>query len=872
MPLYSATCPLPKKNAGQRKRFPERIRITGPNVDANFVLVDFIPNSLAVYYDDVTNSEFYIDTLGGPSGVNLNLYSANLYRNFGTPTSLNQIPTFSLPTSLSNNNYKTTTQHTTPTLAVSISQLTQSKVYDGPTIPSLSFTSTPSIAFGEYSFSSLPNTPGTYTISLVESNKNSKFIWNGPYPSVSYTITKRPVPLTMVDRSATYSPSGTFFGQVLTGGLAANLPNGQGLISGDAQNTFTGLLQNLPPSNSDVGTYTVSINPNYPEHPLYTISGYTGNKTTATVTINKATPTISFSPSTSATSGTSVTLVASTSPASLPVTFSIVSGGSSANISGGNTLNFTGAGTVVLRASTASTTNYNAATSVDRTITVAAPPSDGIPARITTLSEPGGSFFGKIETAKEYTSWEPATGSNIGDAYSTTAINSSTASSDSFTSYLSKTVQTYNGNRDLRYIILNPRHRLSAFGGSPKVPYWSALWLEVSYDAENGDSYSAGVFSTNPSADPLNFPTSGWTNGFQPHVQLARDINISITNFYDLSNLTTQTTDPYGGYYSGTTPRVRVLQKQNRTPGIRDKANSFTDSLWNNFQPVSIRGGRRMPAFYALLGYMYTEEPNIPWGGTRQLIFGYTHEFFGWGWPLTKALPPSSPVVSSDYDIGTLKNVWVLTMSGTYSHGDGSGGGFDAGSYYNVPSNTNPNVLPPALSPLTSPSWRMVGNHSSGFFRPHITAYTPNYSDTPVADIITASGAPSAFLNSEWVRINVGDAVNTGNGNSQALFLKSGTAYMDLVGGYLLLAPNSTLADSPLDGTTNFPLSAGPTLYTCPSNEWQVVTHSYNSDYVVFDVTAYYKAQSSNVNRIPQTLTGFNGQSGSISFAPKSFY
>jgi len=864
MPLYSATCPLPKNKAAKRQQifFPERMRITRTGFAANFFLTEWnrqVP--YVIYYDDVGNHEFFIE------GTFFELYAYNT----SASLSSGQIPRFTLPSSLTGG-FTVTSAHTTPTLAVTISQLTQSKQYDGLQ-PSLSFTSTPSIEFGEYVFSSSPSTPGTYTISLVEGSKTSRFIWGGPYPSVSYTITKRPVTLTMTDRSATYSPFGTFFGQVLSG---------SGIINGDAQGTFTGLLQNLPPSNSNVGTYTVSINPNYPEHPLYTISGYTNNKTTATVTINKATPTISFSPSTSVTSGTSATLTASTSPVSLPVTFSIVSGGAFANISGGNILNFTGAGTVVVRASTASTTNYNAATSSDRTISITAPASEGIPQRITTLSNITITSFGAIEVGKEYTSFSPLTGNQVelGGTWgwynyvrSTTTVGGGTFSGDIFTSYLSKDIETYNGNRTLAYVILNPRHALvhHYYGGSiADSATWALAYIEVGYDAENGDSYAANIVSTNPSSDPLNFPTSGWTNGFQPYVQLARDVTVSTTGFYDIYNLPTQA-DPYGGFYSGTTPRVKILQKQNRTPVISDQANGWTNSLWNNFQPVSIRGGQRMPVFYALLGYMYTEEPNIPWGGTRQLILGYTHEFFGHGWPLTKSIPWTSSIVSSDYDITTLKNVWVLTSSSTYSHGDGSGGYLDSGTYYNVASNTNSNVLPPALSPITSPTWRLVTNYSSDFSRNQFSAYTPNYSPTPVADIITGSGSIYSYLNADWVRVNVGDAVGHNYGN--AIFLKSGTAYMDLASGYIMLAPNSVIAAASLDSTTVFPLSGGIyDAFTCPSNKWKIIYAWYESDYGSFTIYETWEATSSNANRVPQTFTGVQGNTNNISFAPKSFY
>lgn len=854
--------------------FPERIRITGPGIARNFVLselgIQYTPPYVIYAASENPYLEYYQE------GNLVELYNLNT----GNSVFSGQTTSFNLPSSAING-YTITTAHTTPTLAVTISETTQSKVYDGQQA-SLAFTSSPSpIELGEYLLSSDSNTPGTYTISLVEGSKTSRFIWGGPYPSVSYTITKRPVTLTMTDMSATYRPSGAVFGDVLSAPMAYNSPAGVGLISGSAQYVFSGLVQNLPPLISNAGTYTVSVAPNY-THPLYTISGYTNNKTTATLTITKATPTISFNPENSVTSGTSATLIASTSPVTLPVTFSIVSGGSFANITGGNTLNFTGAGTVVVRASTASSTNYNAASSSDRSITISAPASEGIPARITALSNTPSLPFGAIEVGKEYTSFTPLTGSQVelggywgwyNYVRSTTTIGGGTSSGDSFTSYLSKDIETYNGNRTLAYVILNPRHALIYHyeNAYPKAESdtWVLAYIE-GWSDENGDGVSASIVSTNPSSDPLNFPTTGWTNGFQPYVQLARDITVSLTRFYDIYNRPTHETDPYGGYYQGATPRVKVLQKQNRTPTIRDQANSWTDSLWYNFQPVNIRGGARMPVFYASLGYMYTEEPNIPWGGTRQLIFGYMHEFFHYGWPPTKALPFTAPITQDDYAITTLKNVWLFTTSGTYSHGDGAGYGFDTGTYYNVPSNTNSNVLPPALSPPTSPTWRMAGQYPMGFSANELSAYTPNYSSTPVADIITGSGSIYTYLNRDWVRINVGDAV--GQGYSNVLFLKSGIAYQDLYSGYIMLAPNSVIGATELNETTVFPLSGGSNAFTCPSDKWKIIYSYYQSDYYSFDIYETWEATSSNANRVPQNFTGAGGNTNNISFAPKSFY
>ena len=785
-----------------RRSFPERIRITGPLVNANFLLVDFsTAERFAYYYDDVTNSEFYIDGT-----------SANLYRNGGTGTSFNQISSFALPSFLANNGYTITTAHTTPTLAISISQLTQSKAYDGEG-PSLSFTSTPSISSGNYLLSSSVATPGTYTVSLLESGKTSRFIWNGPYPSVSYTITKRPVTLTLTDKAVTYSPSGTPIGQVLTG---------SNLVSGDAQNTFSGLLLNLPTAVAEAGTYTVSINPSYPEHPLYTISGYTGNKTTATVTVNKATPTISFSPTASGTAGTNVTLSASTSPVSLPVTFSIVSGGSFANISGGNILNFTGAGSVVVRASTASTTNYNAATSDDRTITVGAAPSEGIPQRIATLSDTmgWGGGWGAIRISQEYASWEPLTGNNLGIVYSTTTVSGTTQSSDSFTSFRSPVVQSHNGNRDIQLIIVNPRQALN-YGGVYKEPRWALFDLDVSYDPENGDSYSANLRSTNPSADPYNFPTSGWTNGFQPYVQMARDISVTYKNFYNFNLPPQERSQAYTFSFVTTT-----LQKHNTLP--KPEGSGYSSSLISKYSPESIAAKGLLQNFYAKIGYPDNTDFGDADNNLISLVFGCfvnePHIHSGYA----DYNGTTDTFSNFTYEFRPLTNTWALGYFNTYYHGDGSGTSEGGKYFYNVPSNTNRNVLPPAAPTISSPTWRVGGGYPGGINYPTFKSYLPNYSEYPIPDILLASGSIYSYLNREWSRQNIGDPLSINDGNM--IYLSSGLAYRCGDSGYHLLSPGTVLKSSNV-GNDDYPYSGGTTAYTSSSSQWRIIWIEYVSDF-----------------------------------------
>ncbi len=105
---------------------------------------------------------------------------------------------------------------------------------------------------------------------------------------------------------------------------------------------------------TNAGTYAVSA----------TIDASTHVATaTGTLTIAQAEQTVSFADPGSVRPGQSITLAASSS-ASLPVTFTVISGNATIQ---GSTLTITGAGTIVVRATAAGSTNYKAAY-VQRTI------------------------------------------------------------------------------------------------------------------------------------------------------------------------------------------------------------------------------------------------------------------------------------------------------------------------------------------------------------------------------------------------------------------------------------------------------------------------------------------------------------------------
>jgi hypothetical protein len=249
----------------------------------------------------------------------------------------------------------------TVTVAGAVTQITisyspQTFTYSR-SVPTVAFT--PSVT----SFQSLMR---TYYLQFDKSNAGSysATILGDEYPDYSWSTTAIPITITKKDVTLTLSAGTSTYGQTP---VIATIT---GLVSGDSINTsFSGLVtQSLPTSTSNAGTYSITFNPSY------TSANYniTNSPASVTWTINKANQTISFSPSTSVYTGSSQTLTASSS-SGLPVSFSIISGPGSLS---GAVLSYTGTGTVVVRASQSGNTNYNAASSVDSSITVTTPAPD----------------------------------------------------------------------------------------------------------------------------------------------------------------------------------------------------------------------------------------------------------------------------------------------------------------------------------------------------------------------------------------------------------------------------------------------------------------------------------------------------------------
>ena len=248
-----------------------------------------------------------------------------------------------------------------PTLVTLSYDSPQSFAYSN-SIPSIVFNSSPVINANLFTISGLSSENVGTQNAVISLEKADYYLANSV--TIPVTITKRNVTLSINNQSSTYSHNTyNWYDAVSISTLTAG-DTIQGQFNSD-------LLTGVPATNANVGSYTISFNPNY------TSANYniTNSPASATWTINKANQTITFNPNGTALTTDSTNLSAS-STSGLAVSFSVVSGPAALNANG-STLTYTGAGSVVVRASQAGNTNYNAATNVDRTITVSAPQAGG---------------------------------------------------------------------------------------------------------------------------------------------------------------------------------------------------------------------------------------------------------------------------------------------------------------------------------------------------------------------------------------------------------------------------------------------------------------------------------------------------------------
>jgi len=229
----------------------------------------------------------------------------------------------------------------------------QTFTYNAST-PTIVFSNDQGVASNLFLFTptlSAPSGTRSTTISLI---LNADYVGTNE-PSVSYTINKKNVTISLTSQSSTYAPNQTY-SEVTP--VAITSLSGADTISG----SFASLLTGMPTTGANAGSYTLAFNPSYTS----TNYNITNSPTSVTWTISKANQTITFNPTLTGTSGQTQSLSAS-STSGLSVAFSVVSGPATL---AGSVLTYTGSGNVVVRASQAGNTNYNVATNVDKTIVV----------------------------------------------------------------------------------------------------------------------------------------------------------------------------------------------------------------------------------------------------------------------------------------------------------------------------------------------------------------------------------------------------------------------------------------------------------------------------------------------------------------------
>ena len=175
-----------------------------------------------------------------------------------------------------------------------------------------------------------------------------------PAPSVDRTISVTKGAQTITFNLASFTVYGSSL--PLTATASSGLPVTYAIFSGPGSISGNTL--------SFSGAGTIVVRSSQPGNSLFDAA----QQADRTVTVSKAQQTITFNPPSSVPFGGSATNLSASASSGLPVAFSVVSGPGSLT---GSSLAVTGPGSVIVRATQSGDANYNAATTLDRTITVA---------------------------------------------------------------------------------------------------------------------------------------------------------------------------------------------------------------------------------------------------------------------------------------------------------------------------------------------------------------------------------------------------------------------------------------------------------------------------------------------------------------------
>jgi hypothetical protein len=787
------------------RSFPTRISITRSGVTQKLrVDSDFISNDYISYTNDAGTYSF--DCYFGSDGPYATVYAGATDYFFPSPLTLPALTTIPL-TGWANG---ITFAVITPTI-VSLSMAANlSAVYTGD-FPSFktSVTSTPagpaSSSYSEYNLSAYEVGIGTGTISINNST------YDGAPINFSYTITRKPVTLSLFTSGVSYGssqlPVSSSANSVYASSSAFHTFNDGGIGS----NGITNFLTGYPTRSSLPGTYTISFNPSYVSK-NYSISN---TPASASYTVLKLSQGISFYPSSFANFGTTQTLSASAT-SSLPVSFSIVSG--PGTITNGNILSYTGAGSVVVRASQGGSSIYNPATNVDATITVSVPVDTGIPQRLGILIE------------------SPTIVSSTVARANSAQVGSSAAQTFALKSGETGTKYSYNsapvsGYSNRAYVFLNPKHEIK--NSSTTVYSSPGYWVFGIFD-----SSTFTVLSTNTGTNAESFPTSNWTNGLIAAPQYPKDITVSgsFAHINDTSRAL---------YYTGTAPSPRTLKNRSYIPSSFNEDNSreiifnckkFKNIYRNLFTNFEIENAADPFGTGATQNLMFTPTGFLDVGTNYNKIY------------LWNELKPYPGL-----------DKWTFFSTASYS-GDNSG--YYNTSYLVAKSASQSEMVMPSSAIADFESYRAYPGYETSLSAP----ISFNYSNDVLPNILIVSGgyydsAPQSEYAAFGAIVN-GDVFTWTYDTS--LTITSGIAYLGT--NALILSPGTVVTGKNIfDGGTY-------TAYAQPFDKWSLAYFSWESDYGSFSINSTFEAAGYGTLQPPTGLwQNINVATDRVSVSIESF-
>ncbi|HEV8345846.1 MAG TPA: Ig-like domain repeat protein, partial [Vicinamibacterales bacterium] len=394
-------------------------------------------------------------------------------------------------TVLSAGNGQTLSVTFTPTDATNYNQVAKSVVINVlKATPIITWTNPADITYGTALSATQLNATASVAGSFVyapaagsvlnASNDQSLSVTFTPTDAANYTTATKSVAISVLKATPVITwnnPADITYGTALSGAqlnATASVPGGfvYSPASGTVLNTGNGQ------------TLSVTFTPT-------DTANYNGTSKSVLINVSKANQTISFGPLVNKTYGDAPFSVTATASSGLAVSFSIVSG--PATISG-STVTIIGAGTVVVRASQAGNTNYNAATNVDQSFTV----SKATPT--ITWTNPADITYGTALSGTQLNATASVAGTFVYSPLSGTVLNAGNGQSLSVTFTPTDTANYNNATTSVAINVLKANQTITfgtlagkTYGDAPfSVTATASSSLAVTFSIVSGPATIAG--------------------------------------------------------------------------------------------------------------------------------------------------------------------------------------------------------------------------------------------------------------------------------------------------------------------------------------------------------------------------------------------